>query len=110
MIEQLGHAYRALLVSAKSMAILGNRDLAIQSLSGDLSKATKLEKLAVLMGKAEIHNWDLRDDLALAVFIEIDPLVGDFTEAAEVSVAYNRSAITFALIQVNDFDCVIDRR
>lgn len=110
MIEQLGHAYRALLVSAKSMAILGNRDLAIQSLSGDLSKATKLEKLAVLLGKAEIHHWDLRDDLALGVFSEIDQLVGDFPEAVEVSVAYNRSDITFALFQVNDFYGVVDRR
>lgn len=110
MIEQLGHTHRALLISAKTTAILGDRESAIQLLSSGLDSSTKLEKLAMLLGKAEIYHWDLHDDLALDVFKKVDKLIGDFPESVEVSVAFNRSDINFALFQVNDFYGVVDRR
>lgn len=110
MIDQLGHAHRALLISAKSTAILGNPELAINLLSSGLKSANKIEKLAMLLGKAEIYHWDFRDDLALDIFKEIDKVTGEFPESVEVSVAYNRSDITFALFQVDDFYGVVDRR
>lgn len=111
MLKELSPKLRALLVRARTQAIKGDPDGAIDFLNDEIGQSKgDLEKVAIYLAIAEIYHLNYRDDLALDLFHEkLDAISGTQSDEVELAIAYNRSDITFALFQFDDFYGIVDQ-
>lgn len=118
MIEQLASETRKLLVTLRCQAMRGEVDFAIRRidelLASENNSYSALDRIGLLLLKAEILYLDCREEKALEVFRqEVDPLISTLSQEIKFIVGQNKSDVAMAVIAPGSFreaDRLYDQR